>query len=143
MNKKPACPKCESPDVVKNGNVQGKQRFKRKSRCFQFTRLTPRGRPAKEKAMAVTLYTLGLSMTAIAKLFNVSANAVLKWIKAFAKANYEKPEPGDAILIELDEMRHYLKSKKTNYGYGKPIEEKLESLLTGNAADAARKLSQN
>ncbi len=62
--------------------------------------------------MAATLYTLGLSMTAIAKLFNVSANAVLKWIKAFAKANYEKPAPGDAILIELDEMRHYLKPKK-------------------------------
>ncbi len=112
MNKKPACPKCKSPDAVKNGNVQGKQRFKRKSRSFQFTRLTPRGRLAKEKAMAVTLYTLGLSMTAIAKLFNVSTSAVLKWIKAFAKANYEKPEPGDAILIELGEMRHYLKSKK-------------------------------
>ncbi len=72
----------------------------------------PLGRPAKEKAMAVTLYTLGLSMSTIAKLFNVSTIAVLKWIKAFAKANYEKPEPGDATLIELDEKWHYLKSKK-------------------------------
>ncbi len=105
MNEKPMCPKCQSPDVIKNGKVQGKQRFKCKTCSFQFTRLMPRGRPAKEKAMAVTLYTLGLSMSTIAKLFNVSTNAVLKWIKAFAKANYEKPEPGDAIVIELDEMR--------------------------------------
>ena len=84
--------------------------------------------------MAITLYTLGLSMRAIAKIFNLSPNAVLKWIKAFAKEQYEKPAPGDAILVELDEMWHYLKSKKTSYGYGKRIEEKLESLLTGNVA---------
>ena len=62
--------------------------------------------------MAVTLYTLGLSMRAIARLFEVSPKAVLKRIKAFAKTHYEKPAPGDAILVELDEMWHYVKSKK-------------------------------
>ena len=62
--------------------------------------------------MAITLYTLGLSIRAIAKLFDLSPNAVLKWIKKFAKEQYEKAEPGDAILVELDEMWHYLKSKK-------------------------------
>ena len=118
----------------KNGKVLGKQRFKCKACSYQFTRLTPRGRPANEKAMAITLHTLGLSMRAIAKIFHFSPNAVLKWIKAFAKEQYEKPAPGDAILVELDEMWHYLKSKKTSYGYGKRIEEKLESLLTGNVA---------
>ena len=111
MNEKPACPKCKGTEVKKNGKVQGKQRFKCKSCSYQFTRLTPRGRPANEKAMAITLYTLGLSMRAIAKIFNLSPNAVLKWIKAFAKEHYEKPAPGDAILVELDEMWHYLKSK--------------------------------
>lgn len=53
--------------------------------------------------MAIPLYTLGLSMQAIARLFEVSPNSVLKWIKAFAKTHYEKPAPGDAILVELDE----------------------------------------
>ena len=62
--------------------------------------------------MAITLYTLGLSMRAIAKLFDVSATSILRWIRDFAKANYEKPAPGDAILVELDEVWHYLKSKK-------------------------------
>ena len=104
MNEKPACPKCKATAVKKNGKVQGKQKVKCKSCSYQFTRLTPRGRPAREKAMAITLYTLGLSMRAIAKIFNLSTNAVLKWIKAFAKEYYEKPAPGDAILVDLDEM---------------------------------------
>ena len=99
-------------EVVKNGKVQGKQRYKCKSCSLQFTRLTPRGRPAQEKAMAVTLYTLGLSIRAIARLIGVSPTAVLKWIKTFAKTHYEKPVPGDAIIVELDEMWHYLRSKK-------------------------------
>ena len=138
MNEKPPCPKCQSIEVVKNGKVQGKQRYKCKSCSLQFTRLTPRGRPAQEKAMAVTLYTLGLSLRAIARLIGVSPTAVLKWIKTFAKTHYEKPAPGDAIIVELDEMWHYLGSKKTSYGSGKLIVEKLESLLTGNVEEGIR-----
>ena len=138
MNEKPPCPKCQSIEVVKNGKVQGKQRYKCKSCSLQFTRLTPRGRPAQEKAMAVTLYTLGLSIRAIARLIGVSPTAVLKWINTFAKTHYEKPAPGDAIIVELDEMWHYLGSKKTSYGSGKLIVEKLESLLTGNVEEGIR-----
>ena len=138
MNEKPPCPKCQSIEVVKYGKVQGKQRYKCKSCSLQFTRLTPRGRPAQEKAMAVTLYTLGLSIRAIARLIGVSPTAVLKWIKTFAKTHYEKPAPGDAIIVELDEMWHYLGSKKTSYGSGKLIVEKLESLLTGNVEEGIR-----
>ena len=143
MNEKPPCPKCQSIEVVKNGKVQGKQRYKCKSCSLQFTRLTPRGRPAQEKAMAVTLYTLGLSIRAIARLIGVSPTAVLKWIKTFAKTHYEKPAPGDAIIVELDEMWHYLGSKKTSYGSGKLIVEKLESLLTGNVEEEIRERYRN
>ena len=143
MNEKPPCPKCQSIEVVKNGKAQGKQRYKCKSCSLQFTRLTHRGRPAQEKAMAVTLYTLGLSIRAIARLIGVSPTAVLKWIKTFAKTHYEKPAPGDAIIVELDEMWHYLRSKKTSYGSGKPIVEKLESLLTGNVEEEIRERYRN
>ena len=143
MNERPACPKCNAANVIKNGKVQGKQRFRCKLCSYQFTRLTPLGRPAQEKGMAITLYTLGLSIRAIAKLFDLSPNAVLKWIKKFTKEQYEKAEPGDAILVELDEMWHYLKSQKTGFGSGKLTEEKLASLLTGNAADAINRRSRD
>ena len=62
MNENPACPRCQASVVIKNGKVQGKQRYKCKKCRMQFTRLTPRGHPAMEKATAIMLYTLGLSM---------------------------------------------------------------------------------
>ncbi len=98
--------------VIKNGKVKEKQRYKCKNCSLQFVRLTPRGHPPEEKARVINLYTQGLSMRAIAKICNISATSVLRWIRNFAKENYEKPEPGDAILVELDEMWHYLGSKK-------------------------------
>lgn len=141
MNKNPACPKCKSEQTVKNGKVLEKQRYKCKHCNFQFTRLTTRGVPAADKARAIQLYLLGLSMTVIAKLYKVSTPAVLKWIKTFAKENCEKPAADDAILIELDEMCHYLGLKKTKFGYGKPTREKQVNLLTGNAENETKKLS--
>ena len=55
------CPKCASERIVKNGRYLERQKFRCKDCGFQFTRDTPRGRPATEKAMAILLYTLGLS----------------------------------------------------------------------------------
>lgn len=52
-------------------------------------------------------------MNAIGNLFNVSAQAMLNWARNFAIVNYEKPVSKDAIIVELDEMWHYLGSKKT------------------------------
>ena len=112
MNEKPICRKCQSKEIVMNGKVKGKQRVKCKNCSFQFTRSTPHGRPEREKGMAIILYTLGLSMNVIAKLFHVSTPAVLYWIRNFAIANYEKPAPTDAIIIELDEMWHYFKKRE-------------------------------
>lgn len=132
-----------SSSVIKNGKIQEKQRYKCKNCAFQFTRITPRGHTAKEKATAIILYTLGLSMNAIAKLFNVSAPAVLYWIRNFAIANYEKPIPGNAIIIELDEMHHFIKKKKINFGYGKHVVEILENLSIGNAVVVIKKHSLN
>ena len=126
------CPKCQATQTVKNGRHLGRQRYRCKGCGFQFTRSTPRGRPASEKAMAITLYTLGLSLNSIARLFKVTAPAVLRWVRTFAEKTYEKPEPREAVVVELDEMWHYLRLKKTNYGYGRLIVALPVSSLTGN-----------
>ena len=112
MNENLTCPRCQSGAIVKNGKILGKQRLKCKNCNRQFTRLTPRGRPASEKATAVELYTLGLSMCAIARMFHVSPSAVLKWIRNFTRKNYEKPVPTGSVKVELDEMWHFLHIKK-------------------------------
>ena len=65
----------------------------------------------RDKLLATILYMHGLSLNAIARLFNVSAPAVLKWVRNFARENYEKPKPGSAVVMEVDEMWHYLQKK--------------------------------
>jgi len=52
-------------------------------------------------------------MHRIAFLLQVSVQAVLNWIRTFAKAHEEKPEPtGKTIILELDEMWHDLKKTR-------------------------------
>ena len=133
------CPRCHSSSIVKNGKHLEKQRHRCKSCGFQFTRTTPRGRAPNEKALAVLLYTLGLSMNAIARLLHVSTPAVLRWIKLFAEKVYEKPEPTEAVLVELDEMWHFLGSKKTSSGSGKLIVAIPVNSLTGNVGLVIKK----
>lgn len=132
MQEKPDCPKCNSSRIIKNGTVSGKQRYLCKECGLQFTRTSSRGRPATEKALAVTLYTLGLSLNTIARLFHVSTPAVLRWVRHFTEKTYEKPQPAEAVIIELDEMWHYIKSKKTNFGYGNSTVVILVNSSTGN-----------
>lgn len=143
MSERPPCPKCHFSEVIKNGQHLEKQRYRCKSCGFQFTRTTPRGRPASDKAMAITLYTLGLSLSAIARLFRVSTPAVLRWVRIFAEKTYEKQEPREAVVVELDEMWHYLHSKKTNFGSGRLIVAAPVNSLIGNVAIVIKPHSKN
>ena len=143
MQKRPHCPKCTSAEVSKNGKIKGVQRYKCKQCQYQFTRTTPRGRSATEKALAITLYLMGVSMNAIGRLLKVSTPAVLSWIRKFALDTYEKPEPAHPVVIELDEMWHFLNSKKTKSGFGKPIVVIPVNSLTGNVEGAIRLPSKN
>src|SRR4029079_8244371 len=52
------------------------------------------------------------SMNRTAKLLGVSTPSVMTWIEQFAAVYAQKPEPeGRALVIELDEMWHFLKKK--------------------------------
>ncbi|MDR0374089.1 MAG: helix-turn-helix domain-containing protein [Nitrososphaerota archaeon] len=86
----------------------------------QFTKEQPRGKSTKIKQWAILLYVNGLSFRAIAKLVGVSHKAVYDWVRAFSLAAYEKPTPQGDIVVELDELGHFLKFKKTSSGSGKP-----------------------
>ena len=114
--------KCNASEYVKFGFVKGEQRYKCKKCGCQFVPTRQKGKSEKEKLKAVWLYSHGLSFRAIAKFLKVSANAVIKWIKKFAEDNYSKPVPSsDSVIIELDEMWHFVDSKKDQFGFGKLI----------------------
>jgi transposase len=114
------CPKCKSSHVVKNGSVKGIHKNLCRNCGFQFSRSTPRGKPLKTKILAVVLYMSGLSFNRIGALCNVSAQSVLNWVRKFAAENAERPEPEEqAVILELDELWHFLQKKDTNSGFGR------------------------
>ena len=126
------CRKCGSSESVKNGKRGDAQCYKCKDCGFQYTRENSKGRSEAERNKAIALYLLGLSMRAIAQLFHVNVTTILYWVRNFAITHYTKPTPQGPIVIELDEMWHFIKSKKTSVGYGKLIAVLPGNSLTGN-----------
>src|SRR3954462_13843602 len=114
------CKRCGSEDHVKNGLMRGQQRYLCKGCGLNFTDTPPRGKPLALKVAAVLLYVSGLSMNRPAQLLGVSAPTIQAWLEQFAAAYAHKPEPeGRAVVIELDEMWHFLKKSPNRSGSGK------------------------
>ena len=114
------CKRCGSGEHVRNGLMRGKQRYRCKACGLNFTDTPPRGMPLAMKVTAVLLYLSGLSMNRTAKLLGVSTPTVMAWIERFAEVHAQKPEPeGRALVVELDEMWHYLKKSRTSSGSGR------------------------
>ena len=129
------CKRCGAEEHVKNGLMRGKQRYRCKACGLNFTDTPPRGVPLATKVTAVLLYVSGLSMNRTAKLLGVSTPTVMAWIERFAEVYARKPEPeGRAIVVELDEMWHYLKKSGTSSGSGRPGIVLRGEWLTGRAA---------
>src|SRR3954451_6786150 len=114
------CKRCGAEEYVKNGFLKGLQRYRCEACGLNFTDTPPRGMPLRIKVTAVLLYLSGLSMNRTAKLLGVSTPSVMTWIEQFAKAYAQKPEPeGHAVVVELDEMWHFLKKRPTSSGSGR------------------------
>jgi len=129
------CKRCRSAEQTKNGFMRGRQRYRCKGCGLNFTDTPPRGMPFQLKVLAVLLYVSGLSMNRTAKLLGVSTPSVMSWIEQFAKEHAPKPEPeGRALVIELDEMWHYLKKSPTSSGCGRLGIVLQADWLTGNSA---------
>ena len=129
------CKRCGSEEQVKNGLMRGKQRFLCKGCGLNFTDTPTRGKPLAMKAAAVLLYVSGLSMNRTAKLLGVSAPPIQAWLEQFATTYAQKPEPeGRAVVIELDEMWHYLKKSPSRCGSGRLGIVLQGDWWTGNAA---------
>ena len=114
------CKRCGSEEHVKNGLMRNKQRYRCKACGLNFTDTPARGKPLALKVAAVLLYVSGLSMNRTAKLLGVSTPTIQAWLEQFAAAYAQKPEPeGRAVVIELDEMWHYLKKSPNRSGSGR------------------------
>ena len=69
-------------------------------------------RPSDQtKRTAVTLYGHGFSLRCVAKLLATSAHSVIRWVTEYVETRCSKPAPEGAVVIEVDEMWHYLGAK--------------------------------
>ena len=129
------CKKCGATEHSKNGFIKGHQRYKCKNCGYQFVPTLQKGVDEQTKLTACLLYINGLSFRTIARLLHTSATSVLSWVRKFALQHYENLQPNSkAVVIQLDEMWHFLHLKKTNFGYGKFIVLIHDNPLTGNVA---------
>ena len=133
------CPKCDSDVAVKNGFVKGIQRFKCKKCGCQYTRSTPHGKPLKVKILALVLYLSGISMNMIGRIIGVSGQSIMRWIKAFGLACMQEQQSEMENEIEIDEMHHFVGSKKNFFGCGKYLVIPLDDCLAGNVAIVVRR----
>src|SRR3954470_24184093 len=130
----PRCKGCGGEEHVRNGFTRGEQRYRCEACGLNFTDTPPRGMPLRIKVTAVLLYLSGLSMNRTAKLLGVSTPSVQAWIERFAEVHARKPEPeGRAVVVELDEMWHFLKKSRTSSGSGRLGIVLRAGWLTGNA----------
>ena len=127
------CDYCGKEKFIKYGFNRGLQRYRCKTCGYQVTKPGVRKSPVCVN-FAIYLYAVGLSFRTVGKIIGDSDVTILRWVRDFAEKNYEKPAVKGEIIVELDEMWHYIGSKKTNYGYGRHIVGKLGSLSTGNVA---------
>jgi transposase-like protein len=117
------CLKCKSKKVVKNGlRADGMQSYKCQACGYRFA--SQRITTEAIKMKAVSLYCAGLSLRTIGVLLGYSNTMILIWVGEFAKEHYHKPKPKGEIVFELDEMWHFIQSKKQIVD--------LESLLSHN-----------
>jgi len=78
-------------------------------------------------------------MNTIGRMLKVEPSTILYWVRNFALKTYKKPTPQSEVVIELDEMWHFLRSKKTRSGSGRRTLELPRGLLIDNAETKAPK----
>ena len=75
------CPRCQSEHWIKNGLVQGRQRYRCQECCYNFS-VAFVGKDPQLRQQALQLYVEGLGFRAIGRLLQVSNVTVLKWVRA-------------------------------------------------------------
>ena len=140
----PICKKCRSERTVKSGIIAGRQRYKCKDCGSTFREGDKRtnDKVAAKKALCILLYSMAKgSFRMMGRILGIDHVLVYRWIRAFGE-NLPEPEvSGDIQQMEFDEMRHFIGSKKENFGSSKPLTVAHGKLWPGCSAVVILQLS--
>ena len=114
------CPKCTCAEAVKNGKMNGKQRFKCKACGCNYTQSSRYRIPRAKRLECLRLYLEGVGFRAIERLTGVSHVSVINWVRDLGeRIERLRPQDGAQVnVIELDEMWHFAPKSPTSAGYG-------------------------
>src|SRR3954462_3075903 len=71
----------------------------------------------------------GLSFRTVARLLGTSAQSVLRWVCGYVDQYCAKPEPGEAVVVEVDEMWHFLGCKSNRVWIWKAYDRANDRLI--------------
>jgi transposase len=117
-----ACKRCGRVDLVKNGIVAGKQRYKCKHCEYRFREDDNRtnDKVAAKKALCVLLYAMAKgSFRILGRILDTDHTLVYRWILNFGEALPEPTVASDITEMEFDEMGHFIGQKKRNFGFSR------------------------
>jgi len=118
------CKQCLSEQIVKNGIIRGKQRYKCSDcgRIFVESDTRTSESMIAKKAMCTILYSLGkASFNMLAHIFDTWPSLAYRWIMETGAKTSEPKVSGEIHEMEFDEMWHFVGSKKTSLGSKKPL----------------------
>ena len=126
------CKHCGSTRTIKNGFQKGYQNYYCKSCKRNFVpKRDDKGKRA-QILLAIILYgSGGVSYNYLSKLFGVCTATICNWVNKYADDLADPVVDPTISEIEIDELWHFIESKKTNYGSLKPLIELAEKQLRG------------
>ena len=120
----PKCKRCGCEKSVKNGRVDGKQRYKCKDCGYNYREGDERTNEkiAAKKALCILLYAMAKgSYRMIGRLLKIDHTQVYRWIRSYGESLDTPEVSGDITEMEFDELWHFIGSKKQNFGLSKPL----------------------
>ncbi|WP_074410000.1 MULTISPECIES: IS1/IS1595 family N-terminal zinc-binding domain-containing protein [Aquimarina] len=120
-----ACPNCGSPEYIKSGVINQRQRYRCKDCSYYFT-VNKLGKKIDDYYVnkALQLYLEGLTYREIERILGISHVSVINWVK---KYNIKRPynsqyHPTYKILNSL-ELANYFQSPENIQGAGVVVTE--------------------
>lgn len=104
----PACPKCTSEAVSRNGFRAGKQCYLCKNCGYQFTRTDHVRRSPSDRGFAALLYQMGIPATSIGSMFSTSPSSVQRWARNSQGESEVRESACRTVMVRLDDIRKAL-----------------------------------
>jgi len=115
-------------EYIKNGKTKdGRQKYKRKSDGKIVTDGAKEQYDIENKLMAIILYLNGMTFSKLSKIYGVAHSTIIYWCDKLTdeiKNKFQMSDIQSINDIEIDELYHFLDSKKKEFTFILPLIEK-------------------